>query len=175
MQTAPITVESRPSSDLGNQAEWPGTSATNRSTLAELPVVFNPREARYISKVLTASELAVIADRRDALFIARIKRMPHRKLARYDGFIPSNAADQRFYCAIQRQWLRDEEYLLGTRLGRSPTAKELFIDFMNNHNGLRFRAFFAMKFPDRVKFCKCPTAAPSPANLDPACQPCSKN
>ena len=95
-------------------------------------------------------------------------------LARYDGFIPSDAANQRFYCAIQRQWLRDEEYLLGTRLGRSPTAKELFIDFMNNHNGLRFRAFFAMKFPSRVKFCKCPTAA-SPAALESPCQPCSKN
>jgi hypothetical protein len=173
MQTVPPTIESRPSSDLGNQTEWSGTPPTARPTLAELPAVFTPRETRYISNVLTADELRVIADRRDALVIARIKRMPHRRLARYDGFIPRDTADQRFYCAIQRQWLRDEEYLLGTRLGRSPTPKELFIDFMNNHNGLRFRAFFAMKFPNRVKFCKKP--APSPAPLDPACQPCSKN
>jgi hypothetical protein len=171
MQTAPPMVESRSSSDLGNQTGWLRTISSSRPTLAELPAVFSPREARYISNVLTADELRVIADRRDALVIARIKRMPHRRLARYDGFIPSDLANQRFYCAIQRQWLRDEEYLLGTRLGRSPTAKELFIDFMNNHNGLRFRAFFAMKFPNRVKFCKCPAAA---TPLEP-CQPCSKN
>jgi hypothetical protein len=170
---AQSTVESRPTSDLGNQTAWSGATPANRPALAELPAIFPPREARYIAHVLTADELRVIADRRDALFIARIKRMPHRKLARFDGFIPRDATDQRFYCAIQRQWLRDEEYLLGTRLGRSPTPKELFIDFMNNHNGLRFRAYFAMKYPGRVKFCK--QFPPTPAALDPICQPCSKN
>jgi hypothetical protein len=175
MHTAQATVESRPSSELGNQNGWSRTPYGSRPILADLPPGFSPRAARYISHVLTADELRVIADRRDALVIARIKRMPHRRLVRYDKFMPRDAADQRFYCAIQRQWLRDEEYLLGTRLGRSPTARELFIDFMNNHNGLRFRAFFAMKFPDRVKFCKCPTASPAPASLEPACQPCSKN
>jgi hypothetical protein len=174
MQTVQPKVDPRSPSDLGNQAGWSGTAPVTRPSYSDLPSAFSPREARYISRVLTSDELRVIADRADALFIARIKRMAHRKLARYDGFIPRDAADQRYYCAIQRQWLRDEEYLLGTRLGRSPTPKELFIDFMNNHNGLRFRAFFAMKYPGRVKFCKKPTPAAATA-LDPACQPCCKN
>jgi hypothetical protein len=172
MQTAETRVESPFSSDSRSKPGRTWKRPANWPILAELPAVFTPREARYISHVLTADELHVIGDRRDALVIARIKRMPHRRLARYDGFIPRDAADQRFYCAIQRQWLRDEEYLLGTRLGRSPTPKELFIDFMNNHNGLRFRAFFAMKYPSRVKFCKpaienAPTAQPA--------IPCCKN
>ena len=30
---------------------------------------------------------------------------------------------------------------------------------MNNHNGLRFRAYFTMKFPKRMR--KCPVHAPA--------------
>ena len=52
---------------------------------------------------------------------------------------------------FQLRWLRDEEYLLGTRLGRRPTQRELFVDFMNHRNGRRFRAYFALKYPDRMK------------------------
>jgi hypothetical protein len=171
MQTAQPQVEPRSPSDRRSKIGGLRTASVPRPILGELPASFTPREARYISQVLTPDELRVIADRHDALVIARIKRMPHRRLERYDGFIPRDAAEQRFYCAIQRQWLRDEEYLLGTRLGRSPTAKELFIDFMNNHNGLRFRAFFAMKYPSRVIFCKQLSHSPAtPADLTPCCK-----
>jgi hypothetical protein len=41
----------------------------------------------------------------------------------------------------------DETYLLG----RPPTHRELFDDFMNNHNGLRFRAYFALKRPGKMR------------------------
>lgn len=112
---------------------------------------FSARRVQYISEVLTGEELAVIADLADALIIARIKRMPDHRLERFDDLCPLGPKQQRHYQALQLQWLRDEEYLLGTRLGRRPTQKELFIDFMNNHNGLRFRAYFALKFPREMK------------------------
>jgi hypothetical protein len=101
--------------------------------------------------VLSPDELCVISDLSDALIVARIKRMSNHRLKRFDSLIPVDNRQQRLYQSLQLQWLRDEEYLLGTRLGRSPTQKELFIDFMNNHNGLRFRAFFTLKFPDKMK------------------------
>lgn len=119
--------------------------------LHELNRRFASSRVEYIAHVLSPDELCVISDLSDALIVARIKRMSNQRLERFDTLIPIDNRQQRHYQSLQLQWLRDEEYLLGTRLGRSPTQKELFIDFMNNHNGLRFRAFFTLKFPDKMK------------------------
>lgn len=120
------------------------------AVLAALSARFSPRQFEYIARVLTPQELAVIDDLADALIIARIKRMPDCRLRMFDQLIPHDG-DHQLYRTLQMQWLRDEEYLLGTKLGRRPTHKELFLDFMNNHNGLRFRAYFSLKYPDRVR------------------------
>jgi hypothetical protein len=117
----------------------------------ELGKRFIPSRVDYIAHVLRPDELCVISDLSDALVVARIKRMTNQQLKRFDNLIPVDSRQQRHYQSLQLQWLRDEEYLLGTRLGRSPTQKELFIDFMNNHNGLRFRAFFTLKYRDKMK------------------------
>ena len=126
--------------------------------VGELRARFTVRQTAYVAAVLSADELAVISDLRDALIIARIKRMPCRRLRRFDDFVPAAEADVRLYQSLQLRWLRDQEYLLGTRLGRRPTPRELFIDFMNSHNGQRFRAYFSMKYPQRMK----PKRAPTP-------------
>jgi len=117
----------------------------------ELSKRFVPTRVEYIAHVLRPDELCVISDLSDALIVARIKRMTNQQLKRFDNLVPADSRQQGHYQSLQLQWLRDEEYLLGTRLGRSPTHKELFIDFMNNHNGLRFRAFFTLKYPDKMK------------------------
>lgn len=111
---------------------------------------FTPRRVAYIAQALTPAELAVVADLADALIIARIARKTDAQLRRFERLGPSTAEDRRMYSAMQLRWLRDEEYLLGCRLGRKPEHRDLFVDFMTNHNGLRFRAYFAMKFPKRV-------------------------
>jgi hypothetical protein len=111
---------------------------------------FGSWRAAYIAAVLTPGELAVVSDVEDALIIARIKRMTDPQLRHYERLGPITADDRRLYSALQVRWLRDEEYLLGCRLGRKPEHHDLFVDFMNNHNGLRFRAYFALKFPKRV-------------------------
>jgi hypothetical protein len=110
---------------------------------------FSTWRVEYIARALSADELAVIANLDDALIIARIKRMKNPLLETYDEVVPL-ATECRLYQNLQLQWLRTEEYLVGTRLGRQPTHRELFIDFMRNHNGLRFRAYFALKYPNRV-------------------------
>lgn len=120
---------------------------------------FTTRRATYIANVLTPGELAVITDAADALIIARIKRMDDVQLAHFERLEPATPDDRRLYAEMQCRWLRDEEYLLSTRLGRTPTHGELFADFMRNHNGLRFRAYFALKFPGRVKRTRCKQAS----------------
>ena len=118
---------------------------------ADLRTRFSARRAAYVLRVLTPEELSVISDLKDALIIARIKRMPLRRLQRFDALVPAAEVDERLYCTLQVNWLKDEEYLLGTRLGRRPTHRELYADFTANHQGLRFRAYFTMKHPRRMR------------------------
>jgi hypothetical protein len=143
--TDPDQADAPPGGE-GSGAEEPVPPAT----LAALQERFSSRRVTYISHVLTTAELSVIADLGDALLIARIKRMPRRRLDRFEKLIPAEG-DHRLFHTLQMQWLKDEQYLLGTRLGRTPTHKELLIDFMASNNGLRFRAFFSMKYPGRVR------------------------
>jgi hypothetical protein len=118
--------------------------------LVSLTAHFSHSRVEYILRTLTPGELAVLGDLADALIVARIKRMPDARLRRFDQLVPHDG-DHHLYRTLQMQWLRDEEYLLGTRLCRPPTTKELFVDFMSNDYGLRFRAYFSLKYPGRVR------------------------
>ena len=129
---------------------------------------FPPRQLGYIARVLTPAELRVLSDADDALIVARIKRMPGRRLARYDRLVPAGPQEQRHYHTLQLQWLRDEEYLLGTRLGRRPTQRELISDFLSHRNGPRFRAYFALKYPRKMRPTGRRGAASRSADLSPA-------
>jgi hypothetical protein len=112
---------------------------------------FPLRRVQYIVRVLTPQELSVVRDAADAFIIARIKRMTDRRLRRFDDLVPADPKEHRVYHTLQIQWLRDQEYLLGTRLGRRPTQRELVADFITHRNGARFRAYFALKFPGKVR------------------------
>jgi hypothetical protein len=138
--------------------------------LRELRRHFTTRRIRYISAVLSAAELRIIGDLRDAVIIAQIKRMSPLRLKRFDRFVPVNAAQQRAFQLEQVEWLKGEHYLLCTQLGRTPTHAELFADFNAHRNGQRFRAFYVMKYPQRMKDCSLsidpcppPTVAPKSA------------
>lgn len=136
-----------------------GTIFCNRGAAMEThdPLVhtlrhwFPPLRAHYVCRVMTRGELAVIADLGDALILARIKRMSDARLRRFDRLIPADPEHHQLFRILQMNWLRDEEYLLGCRLGRRPTQKELMIDFMAHKNGIRFRAYFALKYPRRMR------------------------
>ena len=121
--------------------------------LAALQSRFSHRQVEYIAHVLTVNEISIISDIGDVLILARIKRMDDDRLRKFDELIPHDG-DHQLYRTLSMQWIRDEEYFLGTRLGRRPTPRELFIDFMHNGHGIRFRAYFSLKYPARVKKCK---------------------
>lgn len=111
---------------------------------------FTPNRASYVARVLSTEELRV-THFADALTIARIKRMSPQRLMRFDSFVPINGAEQRIFHTAQMEWIRGEHYLLATRLGRSPTQAELSADFNAHRNGQRFRAYYVMKYPRRMK------------------------
>jgi hypothetical protein len=111
---------------------------------------FSQRRMRYVARVLSTAELQV-TDLRDALTIARIKRMSPQRLKRFDEFVPVSAEQHRNYQLAQMEWIRGEHHLLSARLGRNPTHAELSADFSANRNGLRFRAFYVMKHPERMR------------------------
>lgn len=150
MQAAQMAPPACRSECRHSQAGAPVSSSLPPRVWDELSQALPLREARYVAAILTAEELSVLAELKDAIIIARIKRMPHARLRRFDCFFPHSKEDQDLYRKTQLRWLRDEEYLLGTRLGRSPKAREITHDFNVLQLGLRFRAYFAMKFPDRV-------------------------
>jgi len=111
---------------------------------------FSPRRSRYVARVLSTDELRV-ANLADALTIARIKRMSPQQLKRFDCYVPIDAAARHAYDAAQMEWIRGGHYLLSTRLGRSPTQAEVSADFNAHRNGQRFRAYYVMKYPQRMK------------------------
>lgn len=106
-----------------------------------------PKRALYILQTLTRQELDLITDLHDALILARIKRMSPQRLQRFDKFKPKNL---RSYNILQLQWVNTEKWLVGTRLGHNPTEVEVVKDFAFNKNGLRFKAFYVLKYPQDV-------------------------
>lgn len=140
------------SSDSAVLSSLPAGAGTLPDRLLEqLGHRFRAKHVTYIARVLGAEELDVIRDLSDALIIARIKRMSSRRLRRYDRFVPVNRQEQEAFERAQLQWLEDEQYLLGRRLGHSPSHGELLADFVQHQNGLRFRAYYTMKHPHRMK------------------------
>ena len=68
------------------------------------------------------------------------------------GFVQGKLQGRTIISARDNSW--DHAYLLDPNHNfpkqHGPTQAELFRDFMSNHHGLRFRAYFTMKFPDRM-------------------------
>ena len=77
---------------------------------------------------------------------------PPARLVHFDQFVPLDRKEQRTYEQVQLQWIQDEEYLLGLRLGRKPAPKELVADFTARQNGPPFpRAYYTLKYPHRMR------------------------
>jgi GTPase SAR1 family protein len=56
----------------------------------------------------------------------------------------------RHYVTIQYHWMEEAKYFAGLTLKHNPTQMEL-VDHWNAHqNAERFRAYYIVKYPDRV-------------------------
>jgi hypothetical protein len=120
---------------------------------AALRKLFSPARAGYIASVLSADQIRVIQDLDlgDALILARIEAMKPGRLGRFDHFVPKNSAEQRRFNEAQKIWMDKELRLLTDRLGHQPSLPEWQDDFKKHRNGPRFRAYYVLKYPDRMK------------------------
>ena len=87
-------------------------------------------------------------ERRD--IIEEINAMTPEQLARFSSYIP---VDLRDYVTEQSKWIQDSIYFLGIDCGRVPTAIEISDKLLNTDHSLRYRAYYALKYPDKVKKC----------------------
>lgn len=111
----------------------------------------NQKRSLFIDKVLTEDQKRVVRELGDLIYVAALERLI-RKNPEKSIWIDKNyrAVDFEHYLSVQRSWLIDEEYLVGTRLGYKPSQREIIGDFVNFNNGLRFKLFYFFKYPERM-------------------------
>lgn len=55
------------------------------------------------------------------------------------------------YMKVQRAWVMDDIYYLGCEIHHKPTAEQIAERILNGLNSDRFRAFYALRHPDKVE------------------------
>lgn len=105
----------------------------------------------YISNVLSPGEVDVIRNNEDILYVARAKRKTDEELDRYDQFTWTTKVNRAKYMREQRDWLNTEKYLLGLQQQRDPSPGDLAGDFIARQLGQFYRAFYVIKYPERMR------------------------
>ncbi len=118
--------------------------------------LFPGRKGEYICNVLTEDELFVIEstpslNSEDILILARAKRFYEKKWL-HEEYNRLEILDRHHYNSNQIPWMKRGAELVKEKVGHEPTPHELYLDYEEHHNGIRFRYFYAKKFPDKVRF-----------------------
>ncbi|MDP1695814.1 MAG: hypothetical protein Q8L29_02805 [archaeon] len=105
---------------------------------------------RFVKDNLSWEQLDIIrTGERDEVILAVIERMmkfDKCRFDKFDSFIPQREYRGN-YIDIQRQWLIVEYHILG-----DPQDEDLLLsDSQKNHNPERYRAFYVIKYPERVE------------------------
>lgn len=70
-------------------------------------------------------------------------------LSSYEKYSPINL---KHYLEIQIKWLERERNLLKTKLQHNPTEEEFINYIENSKHSTKFRIFYCLKYPDKVKY-----------------------
>jgi hypothetical protein len=81
--------------------------------------------------------------------LARVISMRLEELEEFDQAQPT---DLRHYLQVEKNWINRDVRLLENRLRRKATAREIADHITRTATSLRFRAYYAMRFPERVCF-----------------------
>lgn len=107
------------------------------------------KAASFIEEALSFEERSVIrTGRKDEAIIAVIKKIREydaERFREFDRFVPRREYRHN-YILIQRQWLVTEYYFLG-----NPDNRTLLDDLKRHYNAERFKAFYVIKYPERVE------------------------
>lgn len=134
------------------------------STISEFPLerieslkkFYNERKIDFIRKHLTEDELKVI-DKTPCMFAAdyvywaAVNNVMHNKSALASKINEHYRHKDSFhYFWFEGNCLDAETRLLELRLHRQPTGIEIAEDARRYNNGLRFKIFYCIRFPDKV-------------------------
>jgi hypothetical protein len=99
---------------------------------------------------LTSEERAIITTPEDLPILQEIKSMTLEELNQFNCYLP---LDCKHYIALEKQWLETERYLIANRPGHPPevSEEELIFDIRETRLAERFRAWYYMRFPNKVR------------------------
>lgn len=85
----------------------------------------------------------------DSEIVTFIDSLSYDELNRYTKqYTPT---DLSHYLRIQTRWLIDTEYYCGINLNKPPSDIDVLKEWSESHNAERFRAFYVLKFPEKVE------------------------
>ncbi|MEQ9822785.1 MAG: hypothetical protein ABQ298_00195 [Puniceicoccaceae bacterium] len=76
-----------------------------------------------------------------------VSELSHQELLNFSAYLPN---DLSHYAQQQKTWLEHCIDLLHTELHRRPNAGEIANQILNTDDSRRFRAYYALRFPERV-------------------------
>ena len=121
--------------------------------------IYSQEEIDYIKGAFDLEEFRIINDTHGiginhCLSLARAEYfIQNEKIAAEhfaSNYVPRKIDFPR-YMAIQKPWIDEDAYLLGTRPNRKPSDGEIARDFLANENGLRFKLFMIDMYPHLFK------------------------
>jgi len=81
--------------------------------------------------------------------LARINGFRIDELDYYDQFKPRNL---KHYVTVEKSWLKREMRYLQQRICRIPTTRDIVKYILEQHASKKFRAYYALRFPENVNF-----------------------
>jgi len=97
---------------------------------------------------LTSEEIEILDDKSDIPILEIIKGLSLEELNYFGEYSPK---DLKYYNSEQNNWLAKEKYLIAARKGSPEVSPlELVEDIQRNHNPERYRAYFVLKYPNKV-------------------------
>ncbi|MEK6928369.1 MAG: hypothetical protein AABW65_00225 [Nanoarchaeota archaeon] len=111
-----------------------------------------PRDSYFQGNNLSPEHRAMISDKNDRWKVAFIDNIPYyvQKEIGY-AFGVSDEESRKHYATMCSVWLHGEKYFLGEHLKREPTPLEIVNDVERFHIGERFRLFYILQFPEKMK------------------------
>jgi hypothetical protein len=83
----------------------------------------------------------------DCEVLCRVDTMSAEELRSYRNIIPT---DLKHYMTVQKAWIEADFYYLGCELQCHPTPAQKADRILNGPDSDRFRAYYVLRFPDRV-------------------------
>ena len=113
---------------------------------------YSLRKAEFIESILSPEELSIIREPEEFYAMAKVKFILKTSPELVIGFESCKPRNFNHYMSVQKSWIETEAWLVGTEKHHQPTSLELINDFRENQNGLRFKIFYCLRFPDKVEF-----------------------